>query len=793
MDERTRDLIERYVAGTLDEGQAAFLEEFAGQEPEVERAIEEGLSPVARAFRSAFPYLSGPNGGHETLRTAARRRAARWATFAAAAASGVFAYLFWPKAPEVVLVSTEGSVIVNGRELAPGDAVPFDASVVAIGSARFRLRTVEVASDALVGGFSVSRSSNGLEFRNEVGVLAFKDTGEHSPYRVAFGGSVARPLGTRFSVSAPSRQWLGISVFDQRVEVTQDGKRLVVSEGEAAWNLGSQGQVVKDDPAAIPVGGTMKVPTRAGLVDRVRLGPPALPVDLQAALGKIAADHRTPMAEKQWRMSLEMARAEEAQASAHLATAAVESGFVLADAREADLWTLVRCHAGARGDHLLASRLIDELDRRAGNSGVLEPYRALATAWDAPEDKGQLRITAAQQLEKLGRSEDRFLVAEGLIFGFQEWQVDKSHLRHALNLLDGLLADPALTVRSRAFAFHRKGEAHFYLGEKRESVQWTMRAVELWPRPSWKVHVGTRMTECDLAPLDEALRWIEQGLIEEPSYYAYERAAVAMYAGATELSDFEVRGDLLAYIGRTFGSVPDALAHMAQSIGLESGDIALAEPLMSRAVDLWEGTEAASMPQSYRNDWGAILVRAGRTEDGWAFALADLPETDPGVTGFFVQVRDWPRALASLDNTPVEGQNADFHFSRAQILQQLGRRSESFAEVAAFFKAKEEFDANYLQSMDVGLLAHVLVIQAEVAPRRTLARRLAQQALDVLEVQNETSRTGKAGRSLIGARAHFILGRRDHAVQIVRAFLTGPIVLEQRREAERLLALFQAR
>ncbi len=790
MDNRTEDLVRRYVAGDLDEEQCNFVEQLASQDHEVERAIDDGLKPVARAFRDAFPSVPNKAASIDASMRH-QRRAARWiAPLSLAAVASALAIVFWPRSPEIILVSSSGSVVTQGRTLEPGDAIPVGELVFTIGQAEFQLDGTSISSDPTVGCIRFELDGSTYEIVDEAGSLSFLDSRGSGPYRVAYADRVATPLGTRFAVSAPSILWSGLSVFMDRVEVSKNGLRRVVPEGRADWLSPDREPVIEDDLAAIPVGGTMKVPTRSGLVDRKRLAPPAMPQELQSELTKIAADQNGSDASKFWRMSLELARFEEPESSSHFATAALSSGVRLSEATDAELWTLIRCHARKTGDGHLASLLIDELDRRTSN-GDLVPYRALVAAWTGHGTTvGQARLAAAVALAKLKHPSDELLIAEGLIFGYQEFQAEKAHLEQAKTLLLRLVDDPSRMTRTRAVACQRMGEAVYFLGPKRESIPWTLRAIGLWPRARWKVHAGTRMTECNAAQLDVALTWIEQGLVEEPSYYSYERACVALYAGATRVSDYNVLRSLCNYVANTYRSVPDAQAHMAQWIGLDWEDVSTAEPMMNRAVDLW-GSEL--LPFGYKNDWGSILVRAGREKEGRSFALEGKAEDDVSLSGFYRRIEDWPRALASIENTPIEEQNANYHLDHGLILKKLGRNREALAEVQLYLSANNEHIKSYGRPIDVGGFAHALVICAETTSVKSEALKYAKSVLDVLATQDEMSKTGMAARALLEARARFILGQADQAIKITQDYLTKPIIPEQRREAEELLARFQGR
>jgi hypothetical protein len=773
MDRHTRELVDRYVAGELDDAQCVFVEQLAVGDREVAEALSSGLLPVERAFRRAFPYLPKREREFDYAAPEAQERRWPWTALAAAAAVVALAVLLWPREESLRLESASGAVIVGDRSLAPGDPVPVGESVVALGQAVLTFGDVRMTTDPVAGCFRIERGPAGLRIVSEVGDLAFRDGERAAQYDVSFAGLTARPLGTRFSVSAPSESWSAINVFEDRVEVSDNGKRQVVGEGRGL--LRGQPGTVQDDLAAIPVGGAMMVPTPGGLVERKRLEPSQPPEELQS---RLRSAFEAPIAEGFWRASIAMAEFEESVSSAHFAAAALDAGFQLGSARDEDVWALLRFHSRKAGDGRMALVLAGEVERRGGDA---RRYRDLVAAWSQDgQEGGMARISAAEGFGDPADPQDALLVAEALVFGYQEFQQEKRHLARAIGLLERVAEDGSLGLRTRAVAYQRIGEAVYFRGPKRESIAWTKRAVELWPRPRWKVHVGTRMTECDAAPLEEALVWIGEGLVEEPSYYAYERACVALYAGATRNEEFEQLRQLCLFVARTYKSVPDAQAHMAQWLALIWKDLAVAEPFVDRAVEIW----GDNLPDGYRNDWGAVLVRSGRKQEGWDFATSGKQESDRSLIGFYDKVGDWDRALACLEAIPIEERDAHFPMARGTFLLKLGRKREGLADLRAYIALERRHFAEHGRWSERGALADALVTVAEA----TGDRRLASEALAALSEQDDTSAGGKRGRSLTQARAQLVLGEPGRAADTVRRFLAGPHLPEQREQAVAILA-----
>jgi tetratricopeptide (TPR) repeat protein len=486
-----------------------------------------------------------------------------------------------------------------------------------------------------------------------------------------------------------------------------------------------------------------------------------------------------------WLMAVQFARYEEPEPSGHLATAAMEMGLRPSQINDRDLWDMLYFHSQRYADHALAVRIADVLVSRGAAAESVAPYRDIALAWE-PRD-GTRVLDAARRIDARRVRGDEMVTAEGLTFGYQFFQLDKSPLDRAMEILRVMTVNSPDAVQTRARYYHLLAETQFYLGEKRKSVESTRMAVRLWGRPRWKVHLGARMCESGAGTLDEALKLIEEGLVEEPSYYSYQRAMVAMHAGMRTKQDLATLTELVEYVGETHSSIPGAQIEVGHWLAVSYGAIDRARPFVERGIDLYGGVRNA--PQGNMLGWAAALTNSGREEEGWAAALSVVGSAgDAALRTYYLEVGEFDRAITFIKSVPKSARQSTYTVELGLALHDAGRDDEALAVLRQYVDEEEDHRVKYGRWNEQGSISQALVAIAEISGDRSAAER----ALAVLDEDLEMGATGQDLFGTFRARAEFVLGGRAAAIASIERYMAGPRNVGEVRYAQRVLARMRA-
>ena len=143
-------------------------------------------------------------------------------------------WLWWRTPPKLVLESTDGFVLVNGKRIEPGRRLPAEATVTCIDGAKFAMRGVTVYASAAWTQFELVRVRRVRQIQPAEGAqLAFVDRVKFERYTVAAAGHVFEPMGTRFGVSVALNGKPRLSVYDKSVAVASVAGKSEADEGSS--------------------------------------------------------------------------------------------------------------------------------------------------------------------------------------------------------------------------------------------------------------------------------------------------------------------------------------------------------------------------------------------------------------------------------------------------------------------------------------------------------------------------------------------------------------------------------
>lgn len=785
MDKLTRDLIEKYLAGELDETAMAEFEHRALGEPELSAALDAAVAPTEAAFRTAFPLVEPPpTNARTTSRAPAFRLSPRWVYAAlTVCAATVATALFWPRVPTVRLVTSLGVVAAGGKELHPGDVVPHGERVVCADLACFTFDGVTVWTGSPVQVFRLGQEWGTLTVTCEAGESLFTDHAQRPKYVVIAGDKRVRPLGTRLAAGLDGRGEPVCSVFEKKVMETTPGGSVILQAGQSS--IGSEHKVVADDPSAVGPGADMLVPTPGGLEAARRKAEPLLPPGLgddvrSEVVQSSASSSLAPVV----RLAQDLNDHQVVDGAASLVSWSLARDPLLTPVSTAELWDLARGQSGARGDKDVALALLRLLRSRGENGPYIAAFEMVVKESSSP---GKTLIAAGRSLDGFGRSEDVLVVADALVFGYESYTYDQAVLREADSRLTALVRSEsgAATSETKAVAYHRLGESAFYQGHKWKSLELTKRAVFLWPRATWKVHVGTRMAECGAAPLAECLKWVAEGLVAQPSWYTYERAITALQVGATTWAQRDAEKRLVEWTAERYASVAEAQARCAELVGTAFEDYGRADELMDRAVALYGGI--GQVPPHFRATFATVLSRQGKASEARHMAGMDTLDAPWESWSYLDQTGDYRQALKVLRTKPAEERDRAFVLSEAELLAKTGSTPEALAGLRAYLAAEQAYWAHGGGSESLGSYLEAATELAELTPDKREAERTAKSVLTKVCGRHEMSEEGQAYWKTLEARSLAVLGRKTEAARLVEQYLTTPMSPQARRNGETLL------
>lgn len=686
MNDELRERIREYARGSLSAQEAAELESLALEDSEVEEAIEAELAPVGRAFREAFPPPELPETAIQSVMTAragSKPRTSGFLRFVLAGAAAAIALWFLiPRPIRVTLESTDGAVFANGAALSPGASLPFGEEIVCINPARFGLGGIAAPTGPGLTVFTVDKVGDRIVFRPKVGDFAFSGHSDRVRYQVVSSGVEARPLGTRFSVTANGGSETVVSVYASRVEVTNQSSARVIGEGHALE--GGAVQHIKDDPVA-KLMDAVPVPSARGLLVLPRL---PLPPPDEALLEKVAEATRIQNpAERYARLAVALANFQERASAASAARLAMSADGNLASLTDAELLALARSQIAQSGDPEVAGRIISVIEsrpsaKRSLGTDYFDRLRKLARSFGSDWEKA---VEAARELEGFQKNDDQLAIAETYVYGGIALANDRQILLDAERRLRKILiSDRAVRdKRYRAIACHRLGEALYHATRKQESLQWTLRAVQDWPVPRWTVHAATRLAETNARSREECFRLLSNGLRRDPSAYTYERALTAVHMYVRDDRDREVEYKLGKWIAETFSNIPMKQLEMAAWFGITFRDYETMERLFERGVRLIGGIE--NVPEGIRVNVAACRYMRGDVQSAYELIGINGPATSASAKyTFYCGIGNYVEALRHHEQIPSESRSDSYGFDRARLLCRLGRKDEALSILQRF-------------------------------------------------------------------------------------------------------------
>jgi tetratricopeptide (TPR) repeat protein len=361
--------------------------------------------------------------------------------------------------------------------------------------------------------------------------------------------------------------------------------------------------------------------------------------------------------------------------------------------------------------------------------------------------------------------EDVFDGAEALSMAGRKSN-DYQLLREAADLFGRYATRLARSRRSQAEAWERMGEALYFNAEwKTDSISYTEKAVALWPRPHWMVHLAARRAELGRADQD-SLKLLLSGLKAEPLPESYERAVEYLRDTAESDSDYQAAVGLAEWIGDTYANVASVEFEMADYLSTEVPEASL--KFIARASDLSGGMAQIG---SHRTSYLTATLKVA-WKKGDVVKPLDLAKRiglfdgngrfDPTAYTAFEEIGDYRDALAALGDSNLSAHDHLFHLGVDSA--GAGRREQ--AEHAFSTYLKETDDPN-----DVSEIAEARVSVAEIRGSEYAQQLLAagwDRGIDINAFDQAHFHFGLMWE----ARLRWVAGEHARAISLLRKFLS---------------------
>jgi tetratricopeptide (TPR) repeat protein len=738
---------------------------------------------LARIWR--WPALPRPN-----------RLQAAAALALLAVVAGVIGGTWWRMPMKLVRGSPEGAVLVNGERIGLLKRLGVNTDIVCIGPTWFRVKGIHILAQPGIGEdprtvISIRQDGDGLQFGVQAGTVSFTDEAEHEPYQVVCGDHQVNPMGTRFQVTAMPGELTRVSVYESNVEVT--GARATVALA-AGWEKLPNGEsgVITDDLTALAWNARVPVPQPNGSMVLVpRTYEPALPAADADEIARLETDawRNTSEARPYVRIAIRLAELEERSAAAIAIRQALDRDPELAGTSDDDLLVLMRPQAVAAGDTEAAEKLLALLDSRGhAHPDYLLAWRRFLDA-KTVEDPDERLSSIARAIKEIrqtgappnGLHADRLYLADSLIndvgLGKQALGYQLDALQEAVTELEEVVENPLPGAGERqiAVAYQRISEAQMRLGNKHKTVQPLREAIRRWPRPDWKVNLGTRICEADefrADRRDEAFGLIREGLAADPSCANYERARVAVQLMAHTKEDWDRFVNLIVWIADTFPTVPDASLKAAQNLAAFGRGRAQTMAYIDRAVRLVGGVDQLS--QSWQLERARMIWMVGDQREARALMAAMIRSGLDARLGwmFFDSIGDYRTALREFRGIPKDQWDSNCIATEARLLAEVGHVEESVSRYKDFIDDTDHWHENGLDWYTNGCIEARMRL-AELLEDRDpkAARTYAQEVLDRLDLLWLGGIEETRHRKWLTARADWVLGRRVQAMDELHQYL----------------------
>lgn len=793
IDEGRRALVEAYLSGRLSDRECVDVERAAEEDAELAAYIESELSAPMETLRQSIQMPNLPDRALDRIRSIPRRRAAlRWRWVGAVPlAAALGAFLLIPRSPTLRLVSAVGQVWVNGKQLRIGDSMPEGAQIICVNPARFSFGETTIPATSAMTVFSFANREGGPTFQVIAGELVFSESHMLASYQVAAGDWVASPLGTRFSASSDGGKQSNLSVYQAAVRLAHEGKTQVLTAGQAAVD-GSPGSFIEDDPIG-KLEEDVLVPTVNGLRMMSRIPYASISPDGARAISSALADPNPKAV--QARIAVVLTKDELRAAASRALRLALVADPTLTSLSSSELWMLVRSQATAigdsdRGDPSLAKACLMLLVARGEATG------GYSGAWNSlldlrikqSEGVGDLNapiIQSARNLLEFDDAADRLPIAEALQSAGQA-PIDRHALAQAESMLKTLIQEKQGSSERRRFALlcHHLGETIYFEGRKRESVGWTKLAAENWPRPHWLVHAGGRIAETNSAPYSECLKWVQNGLRQDPSWPSFERALVAMDMYVLTPPQRAEELKFMTWIADRFSSVLGAQEELAEWAANTFDNLPLTEKLLQRCIAL--RGDVSKINSSTLITLGAFYHRHGDDVRSRQMAAPILEgSASEALMSYYRMIDEPARALAVMNR--LEEKYEYVLLDQAQLENAIGKRDLARTHVTTFLGGQETFFARHGHHKDPLLVVEGLLLAADLAETDSQRKVYANGALSILELPSETSLVAQKNAQIFRAHALILLGKKQEALALLQELQGMALVPDKVKQMKELL------
>lgn len=774
--------LEAYLNGALSESEMAAFEAHALGCDACSRALESQLEDTRkRAAKATLQEEVPPSVAGRVRAIGANRKRSRlgWFAYPAVAATSALLLFLLAKGGAASRVDDfSGKLLVNGHEIHQGDSIPLGSRVTTIGRCEVRFGDYWVLSPGAWNEFQLDRGGDMWELLEPAAPLLPVHRGAKPMFAIQMGGHLFEGLGTRFMVAPARGDEPILQVYESAVRVGSDGNSKIVHAGEQL----AEGRVepLESDPTANfsrPVNLIPKL--KQALIDSDGPAPfPRLPqetvAELVSAEQEIARD--TTAASPYIRIALALARAEERESASRAIQRAVSLDLGLTAATSEQLWELVRSQTGLNGSPHVARVLLGHLLIR----GEIDASVRWSLLLPSDPADPMVQIAAAKAILAERDPKDVVSVCAVLIQAANALANDETvrrrdldSLRLAAELLKNYIGvhGRALSPRRLARAYACLSEAEYFVPETEiKSLDALRQSVRLWPTPTQRIHLATRLAETTKADPGD-LRTVAECFLADPTFYASERVLKYLLVTACGREDLAAIGQFARWMGNTFRTVADAQAQAAQA--LMSIDLEEAKPYMERAIALRGGVHR--LPEAQATSWAQIRwrleIRSGGTTDiqrarniAQECGLFDGKLFSTSAVGFYQEVGDTESALRALKSSNY-APNVHMHV-KARILRDGGRTEEAVRAIEAYLAFEGERDP-----LDVAD-AQVSLAELFLSNRPARARELAQSFLDQKHTDlNRAWRGVRRYRLWFEARAQMVLGHRDQAVRSLREYL----------------------